>query len=498
MIARFLKRRAGAHRALIGDFTTSLFTQALVVGCNLATLKCAALLMSVDDVGRFVLLRRVMIFLAPLLLLGLGVGLPRSLGRQNAGPQRDVYGAGLLLSGWGLGTLVAVAVASLLALFPRPAAELLLGGGENAALIQPLAWMVLGYQVFMLVYAVRRGRLEIQRANLLQALQIALLPLLVVIWRGEDGAEAVLQTLGISSVVLAVGASVVMLRGVDFDAARRHARAALRELTHYGLPRVPGDLAAAGLYAVGPILVAHRLDLHAAGLLAVGMSMITVLSAAFGPLGLVLLPRLSQRLAQGQEDVVRRRLPLLLASTVSVSVFIAVSGALFGKTWIGWILNDSFVFPALDLSLLMIAAGANVVFVMLRSVIDAAMFQPRNAVHTSISLGALVVVWAGASTVGAGGAFREICLATAVGFVTLAILTLLCVMRRFHLGARVVLTGLWPSTRNPVESGRREVAGSMHPLGTARDSLGHERCTDLKSTESVSGHREGEVERAHR
>jgi len=278
-------------------------------------------------------------------------------------------------------------------------------------------------------------------------------------------------------------------------------RSSLRELVHYGAPRVPGDLAAAGMYAIGPILVAHQIDLQAAGLLAVGMSLITVLSAAFGPIGLVLLPRLSQQLADNRESEIRARLPVLVGATVLLASSIAIAGALFGNTWMSWILNDSFSFQSRDLALLMIAAGANVVFVVLRSLIDAAEFRPLNAVHTTVSLGVLLLVWVCASQFRSTGAFPDICLAIAASFVTLAVLTLQRVSKRFELSIADVMVGVRDLCSGRFLALRRlehkASLGSTPSPEASCETAGHEGCTD-KVMHPDSRRAEEDVERSYR
>jgi O-antigen/teichoic acid export membrane protein len=70
----------------------------------------------------------------------------------------------------------------------------------------------------------------------------------------------------------------------------------IKELTVYGLQRVPGDTALAGFLALPAFFTAHMVqdNLVTAGYVAFSMSMLGLAGAAFGPICLLLLPSASK------------------------------------------------------------------------------------------------------------------------------------------------------------------------------------------------------------
>ena len=429
--------------SVFSDVGSSAVTQVLVVLANLATLRLAASLMTPEQVGEYALVRRLLVFLAPMLLLGLGVGLPRTLGRARQDPQ---YVGVIALAGGALGISVATLTALLLVLFPGAMARLLFGAREHARLVELLAPLVFGHQLFLVAYGVLRGELRIRHANALQLVVIGLLPVMAVATVGRRGVETVLLTLGLVTSVLGTIAALRVCTTAIRRAALQRWRGALRELATYSAPRVPGELALTGLYALGPILAAHELDLGAAGLLAIGVSLITVLSSAFVPLGVALLPRMSWMFAAAGREGLQRRLPLLCGLSLYCAALLAIACSVFGNTWLRWMLGDGFQLDATALVLLALAAAGNVVFVVLRSVLDAAFVRPINALHASIALACMLAAWFGGRAWLARSPFIVICAAIATAFTVLASLTALAIWKRCGLRLRFTAVLQWCAT----------------------------------------------------
>jgi O-antigen/teichoic acid export membrane protein len=422
------------------DLGSSLFTQLLVVLGNVLSLRLAAQVMSPDGVGELAFGRRVLVFLTPVLLLGMGVGLPRTLGNVYEEPRR-VHAT--TAAGWSFGILVALVAAAVVHANPEALARVFFGSAQHLHLVEPLVLMILGQQAFLLTFAVLRGRLQIRRANLLQVLHAGMVPVVAVTLVGSNGAASTLKMIGMATTVLAGLSVVVLWRSIRFDFSLQVLRASLATLLRYGLPRVPGDVANAGLYALGPLLAAHAMDLGAAGMLAIGLQLLTVIAAAFSPLGMVLLPRLSRALAGDSDERVRQALPTAVAVVAYAGAFMAVFGAAFGNTWLGWVLGPEFRIDRYGLALLALAAGANVLVVVLRSWNDAAYFRPVNAVNALLALAIQFVSWWVLRRTGAVDAFVAICAAIAISFLVQALLTLAAIAHRFHLGVSPRIVARW-------------------------------------------------------
>lgn len=421
------RRRA---TSLLTDLGSSLLTQALIVLGNVVTLRIAAQVMTPDAVGELALGRRVLVFLSPPLLLGLNIGLPRILAAQV----REVR---LLhattVAGWGAGVIAALVAAVLILGRPDALATILFGNAQHVRLIQPLIVMIVGQQIFMLTFAVFRGRLQVRQGNVLQLLHAGVVPVVAVLSVGRGGASAALWGIGVGTCCMAALGTIVLLRSIRWEFCRRDVVESFRTLMRFGLPRVPGDLANAGLYALGPLLAAHELDLHAAGMLAIGLQLVTLVAAAFSPLGMVLLPRLSRALVQEGEEHVRALLPAAIGVVIYASALMSALGAGFGNTVLAWVLSAEYRLDPLGLGLLALAAGANVIVVVLRSWNDAANFRPVNAINAMIALSVQVASWCILGRILIDRPFVAICGATAAGFVLQAILTLRAICRRFQL-----------------------------------------------------------------
>jgi hypothetical protein len=112
---------------------------------------------------------------------------------------------------------------------------------------------------------------------------------------------------------------------------------------------------------------------------------------------------------------------------------LAIAGAIFGNGWLEWILSKDFRFEPVAMALIVTAGGGSVVFVLLRSVLDATSSRPRNAIHAFISLAALFLFWQASYRLAPQNPLLCICAATAAAFSVLAGLTLLAIQREFGL-----------------------------------------------------------------
>ena len=121
-----------------------------------------------------------------------------------------------------------------------------------------------------------------------------------------------------------------------------------------------------------------------------------------------------------------------------------IGSTLFGNGWIEILLGREFRFETSALALLVLAAGSNVVFVLLRSVLDATSSRPRNAIHAFISLCTFLLMWSLSGWIAPGHPLLGVCSATAGSFIVLAGVALLALAREMQIwpGARVTLRWL--------------------------------------------------------
>src|SRR5690606_7017694 len=132
-------QRHDRPRVLRSDHLHTYLAEGGVMVATLVAYRLAAKLGG-DGLDAYILVRRTVSFLQPLLLLGLAVGLPRMVAMAQAHPLQRRYllaAMRIVLIGSGAGVLFAT-------LMPTTVARALLGDAAMAPVAAPLAWMVLG------------------------------------------------------------------------------------------------------------------------------------------------------------------------------------------------------------------------------------------------------------------------------------------------------------------------------------------------------------------
>ena len=83
----------------------------------------------------------------------------------------------------------------------------------------------------------------------------------------------------------------------------------LREMTRFGIPRMPGDFVSLLLFAMPGILIAQAADIRVAGIVAFGVAAVSMIGSGLTPVSFLLLPAAARLLAAGTRGSARRRRP---------------------------------------------------------------------------------------------------------------------------------------------------------------------------------------------
>lgn len=398
-------------RMLGSDHVHTYAAEGAVLVATLVVYRLAAHLGS-EGLDGYILARRTLSLAQPVLLLGLAVGLPRMVALTQDAAIRRAY----LLAALRITSVLSVTGMVLALLFPAPVAGLLLGSAREGPLVAPLALMALGLCLLTVAYSYIRGTHRTLRANILQTVGTAAMPLLAFAI-GRELTDVLLFT-GIGWCLVAILFLLPEVLSGPVVLARIERGALLR----YGLPRIPGDLAYAALFTLPVLWAAHQEGLAASGRIGLGVTLLNVIGAAFAPISILLLPQAAHAISTGDHFALARRIAILERYTLlfSFAALLLVQAAL------PWLLDHYLAhvdttpyLPACRL--IFLAAPALAYFVALRSVLDAYHTSPRNAVNILFAAVVAVATLVGVRLLGLGGAWPG--LALVIGLFTLALRT---------------------------------------------------------------------------
>lgn len=349
----------------VKEYAPTFLTEFAVMGSQIVSYKLAAHFLGRQGFSEYALARRTISLIFPIPVLGLAVGLPRyigfSNGRNDAQSADRYYGATL----WCAGSAAFICVA-LLNLFAGTFGYLFFGSRSYGYLAFPLSLLILGLCAHTVLCGYYRGHMALNKANLMQVVNLTLAPLGVFFLVGRS-LVSVLTWLGL--IWIATTATALLftpLRAVQHGNWKE-----IVELLRYGTQRVPGDFVLMALFTLPATIVAHLSGIQEGGFVAFGISVVSMIGAVFAPVGLVLLPKATSMLAEGAGENLREhfrsiiRLTIVVAITIILVVWMAIPHLV--RLYLG--LNFEQVVPIVRI--LILGALPYCVYLVVRNLVDA-------------------------------------------------------------------------------------------------------------------------------
>jgi O-antigen/teichoic acid export membrane protein len=371
--------------SLVADYLPTLCVELGVMFSQLWVYRLASHLLGTIGFSEYAVARRTIAFVFPLTLLGLTVSLPRFIARnKHSDSSTDVGYFGAALS---LALVTTSTVVALMNVAPGKFAKLFFGSETFTSLIFPVSLLIAGLAFHTVAYAYFRGHLLMRHANVLQFVNLGLIPPLVLLLSRGDVRRALLL-LGASTLTVGVVAIVSLgpWQEIIVGAAK------IKELLRYGIQRVPGDLALLGLFALPTTITAHARGVREAGLVAFATLAITIVSAGVSPLGLILLPKASRMFASGDFSHLKSHVLQLVLITAFGTGAISVALGIFAKPIVRAYLGSDFLMAADLIRVVAFGIMPYCLFLLLSHVIDA--FH-KNSITAAIELVAITVAGAG-------------------------------------------------------------------------------------------------------
>jgi len=375
-------------RPVFKDISLTFITQAIVLAGFIYIYRLVAKNFGTEGVGEYSLIKRVVVFLRPLLLLGLGVGLPRYIAMSRNKNQRSAYikPAGLIVISLTFVFLIFIN------LFKEYFAKIFFGNTIYVNLVLPFSFFLAGLILHTLMYSYFRGRLLVKTFSILQIVNLALVPIGILIFFENIIIERLITLIGITTFIIAFVFSLFFIKEILAPIKKWQFRNSLKELLYYSLPRVPADFALAGLLSLGPIFAAHFASIQEVGYLSVSQSLLNTAGTAIAPLGIILLPKVSDLIVQGRQVTIRENINFLVGAVFQCFIFLCVQLLIFTDAIIKYWLGSEFFGAIPIMRIVFISIIFYAFYVAMRSILDAAKVKPLNTVNLFISLGIFLLM----------------------------------------------------------------------------------------------------------
>lgn len=334
-----------------------------------------------EGVGVFSLTRKVVGFFKPFLFLGLWIGIPRYIATAKDAEQKNSY-----IKAGGLIVLITTFVTFLLVNFFPGVFNDIFFGAENHDLVFPFSIFLVGLSLHALGYSYFRGKLFIKTFNALQIINLALIPILVIIFFKGVSVEYLIGLIGIFTFSIALIFILYFVKIFFSHVKKDTFVVSLRNLILYSVPRIPAEFALTGLFSLGPIFAVHFASIEEVGYLAVGQSLLGATGLILSPLGLVLLPKFSKMMVHEKKEEIQKKVNFLIAMAIQCSIFLSVLLLIFTDTVIMYWLGPGFYDAVSVIRVLFCSVFFYVFYVTMKNILDSVKIKPINTINLLISL----------------------------------------------------------------------------------------------------------------
>jgi O-antigen/teichoic acid export membrane protein len=379
-----------------------------------------------EEFGAYSLARRLIANTAPFVILSMGVSLRRYVAMTDDKIEQGTY----VLSAFIATGLIFIVFLAAAGFAGNKLSYLIFQEEVYTGLYYSSLFFIGGYCVWVVTSSFLFGMQKIQKANVFQLLIVAIYPLLIAfVFANEKSAAYILACMGIGywlSFFILI-AEILKIRKVSFKGIKL----SFLTLIRYGIPRIPGDFAFAGLFTLGPFLASHYGSLKDAGFFVIGQYVLRIMEAGIIAFGMVALPKIAQLVAKGKDSYLKENIENLLVMIFQLGLFLIFHAFLWSKeillVWIGP--DYSGAVPVVRL--LIISLAPYLGYVMLRSVVDAIEVRAINTLNLFVSLSVAVII--SISSQYAGFGITGLALGSTMGFSTLGILTSFYLIKRYTI-----------------------------------------------------------------
>ena len=371
-------------RRFAGSLSVTLAGQALMLCGLFLVTRISVHAFGAEGFGQYQVARRTLAVVAYPLMCGLGTSLPRYIARDIAEKGEVTK---WMVSSIALATMVVFGFLLLGVSGSAQIGQWTFGNGSQHRLVLSLLIAATGMFCATLATAAMRGLSRFHLAALLQVVIGACVPLIAVLLAAGRVERALLITGGLWIVIAAI---VFFWLSREWESSVLTARVvwgAVKELFIFGLPRVPGDIALFGLFALPAYAAVHRNDILGAGFLSVGLSLVQAIATAFASAGFVLLPYWS-RAAKSSDSlaIARKRTVKLIIVSCLVSTLLLGLLELFLLPVVKLLLGPLAAAGLHSIRYVMLAAVPYVLYLVLRDYFDALTVFPLNTIALGVAI----------------------------------------------------------------------------------------------------------------
>jgi len=276
----------------------------------------------VEILGEFLLLKRTFSTVVGILLIGMNVALPYYLSKNMERSYGDNSFILFIIISFPLTIILTVGILW----FNIP--------GFNSDRFWTYIIFSLGISAQFMTYALYRGYMNMIGANIFQLLGTAIIP--IIIFTSVTDIYEGLFWMGLCVLIVMIFAFIIRNNGVNIHEINFHQS---KKLIRYGWERIPSIIAQFILLAGIPIFLARTVNFESVAYFNSSLSLVRLALIIVNPIGMILLPRISNKIASDTKGELSNILNIILKSGIIFGVicttYCYINAPLILLFWLG-------------------------------------------------------------------------------------------------------------------------------------------------------------------
>lgn len=381
-------------KSLKFDYIITFLTYALSFGSNFIIYYLISRNFGETGFEEYVLSKRFFGFVFVPIMIGVAVALPRYIA-FNVEESNESLDIEYFLSASFFLCLIGLSASLVFLTFKEFISRLIFDSSSFAFLILPICFLIMGGIINALVFSYFRGRREMIKANVFSFLTV-IVNMVFVLFTSSVYSFILLNAI---SLILASVVFFLLFSGItgeiwkNLDISYVNLRNKFKILSTYGLPRVPGDLAKEGIFAIPVVLASHNHGIEFASYVAFCGSFLSMIGTSMSPFNLVLLPYVVEKMVVNKYNDIKKHVTAMLLFVLIGGVIGSVAIFFLAEFIATEFLNisDPRMFDCLKI--VSLAVTPYLVYLFLRSVNDAFYKKAVNSISLMISFIVLIISW---------------------------------------------------------------------------------------------------------
>lgn len=327
------------------------------------------------DIGfaEFSINKRLVGFLMPLMMMGMGVSLSKFLPNENEKKQLEIHYSALII-------VTVLFLVSLLLFFSMSTSlsKLAFGDHDHEKMCVASLMYVYSLMVHACVYNFFRGKFNFILSSFLQLINLGILPLLVCFFADNIFQYFLILSLACLLLLLIVNILFVPFVKISLGDYSKN----IKRIVLYGFQRMPGDVILGLFLAIPTFIATNYFSITVGGNIAFCLSLFNIVIALMSPVNIILLPKASKIVHEKNFSLLKEISRKLLLLSIGIGVITYSVVYFFGENILILFNVKNHADTTLFLNIIFMGVIGYSIFSVIRSVIDA--FYKRARVTTII------------------------------------------------------------------------------------------------------------------